>query len=151
MAQSKRRRIDDDSEEEGPAKIKLGDVGYIFRKEFTSGWFTGVVCEIIDNPEDAGFDRRCVYEDDDAEDLRLEDLIQLQKLDPMINKRSSAPATPNGRLVTNKQQISSEGIFDLESSSATSTPEELIHRSKKDGKAGGGNAPLPLRKLPWLH
>ncbi len=29
------------------AKIELGDVGYVFRKRFDSGWFTGEVVEIL--------------------------------------------------------------------------------------------------------
>ena len=28
----------------------LGEVGYIFRKQFTAGWFTGKVIEIIADP-----------------------------------------------------------------------------------------------------
>ena len=28
-------------------KIEIGDVGYVFRKEFISGWFTGEVVEIL--------------------------------------------------------------------------------------------------------
>ncbi|KAL3827192.1 hypothetical protein ACHAXA_006747 [Cyclostephanos tholiformis] len=65
----------------GPASIKLGDVGYQFRKEFKSGWFFGKVIEI--RPFAAnGCDRRCVYTDGDVEDLSLVDLEELARLDP---------------------------------------------------------------------
>jgi len=36
-----------------------------------------------------GYDRRCVYTDGDIEDLRLEDLQELAKLDPNYNSSSS--------------------------------------------------------------
>ena len=31
----------------GSNKVEIGDVGYVFRKEFISGWFTGEVVEIL--------------------------------------------------------------------------------------------------------
>jgi len=63
------------------ADVKIGDVGYEFRKKFNTGWFTGKVTEI--RPLAAnGYNRRCVYSDGDVEDLRLEDLEELAKLDP---------------------------------------------------------------------
>mmetsp|Transcript_8812 Transcript_8812/g.14399 ORF Transcript_8812/g.14399 Transcript_8812/m.14399 type:complete len:247 (+) Transcript_8812:310-1050(+) len=65
--------------------VELGDVGYEFRKKFDSGWYTGKVKEI--RPLAAnGYNRRCVYSDGDIEDLRLEDLEQLAKLDPNYKK-----------------------------------------------------------------
>ena len=65
-----------------PSTKEIGEVGYKFRKQFgTMGWFTGTVVEIIPNAE-SGYDRRCVYtEDGDVEDLRIEDLVELAKLD----------------------------------------------------------------------
>lgn len=65
-----------------PNTKKIGDVGYKFRKQFgTMGYFTGTVVEIIPNAE-MEYDRRCVYtEDGDVEDLRIEDLVELAKLD----------------------------------------------------------------------
>ena len=76
-----------------PAKIKrrkrgnthnLGEVGYVFRKQFNVGWFTGEVIEIIDDPEYVGLDRRCLYSDGDLEDLRLEDLKHLAQLEAQL-------------------------------------------------------------------
>ena len=59
-------------------KVPLGDIGYIFHKEFgTQGWFTGTVIKIMEDG-----DRQCVYNDGDVEDLDLNELIQLAKLDP---------------------------------------------------------------------
>lgn len=49
---SPEKKIDNDAKKEGgspsPSKkdIKLGDVGYEFRKKFDSGWYTGKVTEI---------------------------------------------------------------------------------------------------------
>ncbi|KAL7543787.1 hypothetical protein ACHAXR_013379 [Thalassiosira sp. AJA248-18] len=67
------------------AKVKLGDVGYEFRKKFDSGWYTGKVTEI--RPLAAnGYDRRCIYSDGDIEDLSLQDLELLATLDPNYEK-----------------------------------------------------------------
>jgi hypothetical protein len=55
----------------------IGNVGYVFRKEFNEGWFTGTVVKIMEDG-----DRRCEYSDGDVEDLLLDDLVQLAKLDP---------------------------------------------------------------------
>jgi hypothetical protein len=55
----------------------IGDVGYVFRKEFNEGWFTGTVVKIMEDG-----DRRCEYSDGDVEDLLLDDLVKLAKLDP---------------------------------------------------------------------
>lgn len=105
----------------------LGEVGYEFRKEFDTGWYTGKVVEIrslagkrlqhgkcsylalsssllsfptlfglLTWPEN-GYDRRCVYSDGDIEDLRLEDLEQLAKLDPNNNIRGFSINNENDR------------------------------------------------------
>ena len=97
------------------SSIQLGNVGYKFRKQFTAGWFTGTVVQILPlvhnttstttndttKKEDGGLEgvggdkkhdnyyRRCVYTDGDSEDLTVEDIIQLVKLDPNTNKCSS--------------------------------------------------------------
>jgi hypothetical protein len=55
----------------------IGNVGYVFRKEFNEGWFTGIVVKIMKDG-----DRQCEYSDGDVEDLLLDDLVQLAKLDP---------------------------------------------------------------------
>jgi hypothetical protein len=56
----------------------IGDLGYVFRKEFgAQGWFTGTVVKIMKDG-----DRRCKYSDGDVEDLLLDDLVQLAQLDP---------------------------------------------------------------------
>jgi len=62
-------------------KIDIGDVGYQFLKEFDSGWFSGTVVEILPHADD-GWDRRCVYEDGDCEDLTLNELKRLATLSP---------------------------------------------------------------------
>eukprot|EP00986_Skeletonema_menzelii_P000755 scaffold213_cov150-Skeletonema_menzelii.AAC.4 len=66
-------------------EMKIGDVGYEFQKLFDAGWFTGKVTEII--PVGNGKDRRCVYNDGDIEDLSLEELQRLAKLDPKNVKK----------------------------------------------------------------
>mmetsp|Transcript_23318 Transcript_23318/g.35738 ORF Transcript_23318/g.35738 Transcript_23318/m.35738 type:complete len:377 (+) Transcript_23318:121-1251(+) len=60
--------------------IEIGDVGYEFQKQFDAGWYTGKVTQII--PVGNEKDRRCVYNDGDIEDLSLEELHRLAKLDP---------------------------------------------------------------------
>ena len=62
-------------------KLMIGDIGYVFRKEFGSqGWFTGTVVKIMKDG-----DRRCKYSDGDVEDLLLDDLVQLARLDTLSN------------------------------------------------------------------
>ncbi|KAK1738265.1 putative Mediator complex subunit 21 [Skeletonema marinoi] len=63
--------------------IEIGDVGYEFQKQFDAGWFTGKVTQIV--PVGNEKDRRCVYNDGDIEDLSLEELHRLAKLDPNNN------------------------------------------------------------------
>jgi hypothetical protein len=129
----------DEEEEHVPA---IGDVGYQFRKQFSTGWFTGVVKAIIQNSEgkfvlfintalnyvsptnppnmyltEPEYNRRCVYNDGDAEDLRLVDLVKLHKLDPRIN-----PRIGNAKITTKStiNRVNSEGLFDSDSSDAKS-------------------------------
>jgi hypothetical protein len=60
-----------------------------FWKEFgAQGWFTGTVVKIMKDG-----DRRCIYSDGDVEDLLLDDLVQLAKLDPANNVVSSSVST----------------------------------------------------------
>jgi hypothetical protein len=59
--------------------INIGDFGYQFRKEFDSGWFNGKVVEILPRAL-SGWDRMCVYEDGDYEDLTLNELKRLATL-----------------------------------------------------------------------
>jgi len=61
--------------------IEIGDVGYEFQKQFDAGWFTGKVTQIVPTVGNEK-DRRCVYNDGDIEDLSLEELHRLAKLDP---------------------------------------------------------------------
>jgi hypothetical protein len=72
-----------DSVGESKLSPTIGDVGYVFRKEFVQGWFTGIVVKIMKDG-----DRRCEYSDGDVEDLLLDDLVQLAKLDPNNSKIS---------------------------------------------------------------
>lgn len=76
--------------ENKPAKAASGEVGYEFRKKFIldgveEKWYTGKVIEIIP-PTENGKTRRCAYTDGDIEDLAMDDLDQLAKLDPNNNK-----------------------------------------------------------------
>jgi hypothetical protein len=92
-----------------PNTKEIGEVGYKFRKQFgTMGWFTGTVVEIIPNAE-LGYDRRCVYtEDGDVEDLRIEDLVELAKLDDSQSQKNGC--SMNGRqspAATNHKESSS--------------------------------------------
>jgi hypothetical protein len=67
-------------------KMKIGDIGYAFRKEFgAQGWFTGTVVKIMKDG-----DRQCEYSDGDVEDLLLDDLVQLAKLDPANNRNKKS-------------------------------------------------------------
>jgi len=74
-----------------PNTKEIGEVGYKFRKQFGSmGWFNGTVIEIIPK----SYLRRCVYtEDGEFQDLRIEDLVQLAKLD----KKSQNDCSVKGR------------------------------------------------------
>jgi hypothetical protein len=60
-------------------KINIGDVGYQFLKEFDSGWYNGKVVEILSHAL-GGWDRRCVYDNGDCEDLALSELKRLATL-----------------------------------------------------------------------
>eukprot|EP00804_Cyclotella_cryptica_P007426 CCRYP_002628-RA/>CCRYP_002628-RA protein AED:0.30 eAED:0.30 QI:0/0.5/0.33/1/1/1/3/2279/327 len=68
-------------EESNSSEVELGSVGYKFRKMFDAGWFDGKVIEIRPLAE-GGKDRRVLYTDGDKEDLSLDDLQELAKLDP---------------------------------------------------------------------
>jgi hypothetical protein len=57
-------------------------VGYMIRKEFSSGWFRGIVGLIRENAA-GGRTRRVFYEDGDSEDLSL---LQLKSLPSDANK-----------------------------------------------------------------
>mmetsp|Transcript_11744 Transcript_11744/g.18008 ORF Transcript_11744/g.18008 Transcript_11744/m.18008 type:complete len:368 (-) Transcript_11744:17-1120(-) len=74
-----------DSNNSNQNNIEIGDVGYEFQKQFDAGWFTGKVKEIITVGNSK--DRRCVYNDGDVEDLSLEELQRLAKLDPKNKKK----------------------------------------------------------------
>jgi hypothetical protein len=68
----------------------IGDLWYVFRKEFGAhGWFTGTVVKIMKDG-----DRRCKYSDGDVEDLLLDDLVQLAKLDPKYHHRTKEKKIP---------------------------------------------------------
>jgi hypothetical protein len=60
-------------------KINIGDFGYQFRKEFDSGWFNGKVVKNLPRAL-SGWDRRCVYEVGDCEDLMFDELKRLATL-----------------------------------------------------------------------
>jgi len=56
--------------------VRLGDVGYVFKKRFDTGWFTGEVKQIRLGAKN-GKTRRVRYTDGDIEDLSVQDLINL--------------------------------------------------------------------------
>jgi hypothetical protein len=66
--------------ENDDTSVQMGDVGYEFRKQCDAGWYTGKVTDIIlvGNMKN----RRCHYNDGDVEDLSLDELKRLAKLDP---------------------------------------------------------------------
>lgn len=71
---------DSNNSNNNKAVIEIGDAGYEFRKEFDSVWYIGKVTEVI-LVNNRSY-RRCVYNDGDVEDLSLEELQRLAKLDP---------------------------------------------------------------------
>ena len=95
-----------DKDQGSSKEPEFGSVGYKFRKLFDVGWFEGKVIEIrplagecscpdlccctLHNPIntshsfplEGGKDRRVLYTDGDMEDLSLDDLQELAKLDP---------------------------------------------------------------------
>mmetsp|Transcript_34119 Transcript_34119/g.55705 ORF Transcript_34119/g.55705 Transcript_34119/m.55705 type:complete len:403 (+) Transcript_34119:100-1308(+) len=89
------RDIVEDSVEESN-NVNVGDVGYTFRKQFGDDWYTGKVVGIRPGPRTRAAgqkeDRRCLYEDGDAEDLSLPELQELALLDPE-KKSVSKPYT----------------------------------------------------------
>jgi hypothetical protein len=71
-------------------KVDIGQVGYQFRKQFHSGWYTGQVTHILPTTNHGGTsttttvkDRRCLYNDGDVEDLSLEELKHLAELEEL--------------------------------------------------------------------
>lgn len=56
----------------------VGQVGYTFLKQFGTDWFTGSVFKILET-DSSSQDRRCVYEDDDIEDLSIAQLEALKE------------------------------------------------------------------------
>ena len=85
----------------GKMSAVIGDLGYVFRKEFgAQGWFTGTVVRIMKDG-----DRRCKYSDGDVEDLLLDDLVQLAKLNP---KNYHSTKEKRYQLPKNSRQISND-------------------------------------------
>jgi hypothetical protein len=66
--------------------VDIGEVGYVFYKQFYDGWYNGEVVKI--RPGAAkGKDRRCRYTDGDEEDLSMPELQTLAKLDRCAKKK----------------------------------------------------------------
>ena len=83
----------DHDEERHPA-VAIGEVGYIFWKQFDVGWYKGEVIEI--RPGAAkGKDRRCQYTDGDKEDLSVPELRTLAKLLDRKLKKIRGPTKPD--------------------------------------------------------
>ncbi|KAL7555170.1 hypothetical protein ACHAWF_018783 [Thalassiosira exigua] len=72
-------------------QIEIGDEGYEFMEEFNTGWFKGKVTEILAGE---GNNRRCIYDDGDSKDLRLEDLRELAMLERTNYKPDWGAAVP---------------------------------------------------------
>jgi hypothetical protein len=98
--------------------VEIGDVGYEFRKEFDSGWYTGKVTEILLTVVGNTRDRRCVYNDGDVEDLSSEELHRLAKLDPNSKFYAKKPKISIKLMV--KQTSQEEEDDDNEDESAVS-------------------------------
>ena len=57
----------------GRTTANVGDIGYTFVKEFEDGWHSGIVVAL-----ESGYSR-CVYDDEDLEDVSIADLKELAK------------------------------------------------------------------------
>ena len=64
-------------------RVKSHPVGHFFRKTFLDGIFIGRITEIRVGAK-GGRDRRCRYEDGDAEDLSVRELKEHERLNPGI-------------------------------------------------------------------
>jgi len=104
--------------------IEIGDVGYEFQKQFDAGWFTGKVTQIV--PVGNEKDRRCVYNDGDIEDLSLEELHRLAKLDPN-NTVTTKPKISIKLKVksTTSQDNNEDGATTKEEDSTTTAPKKV--------------------------
>mmetsp|Transcript_25048 Transcript_25048/g.52988 ORF Transcript_25048/g.52988 Transcript_25048/m.52988 type:complete len:237 (+) Transcript_25048:705-1415(+) len=68
-------------ESQSAMESKFGSVGWKFKKQLGSEWCSGVVVEIVEDAEN-GKDRRCHYPADDFyEDLSMDELKKLAKMD----------------------------------------------------------------------
>ena len=85
LVESKDVSKDSDDERRCP-DTEIGEVGYVFRKQFDDGWYNGKVVKIRPGAV-KGKDRRCRYTDGDEEDLSIRELQTLAKLDKMVQKK----------------------------------------------------------------
>ena len=77
--QQKQRKKQDKKQSRTKSKkkhVRLGDVGYVFKKRFDTGWFTGEVKQIRLGAKN-GKTRRVRYTDGDIEDLSVQELHNL--------------------------------------------------------------------------
>eukprot|EP00577_Skeletonema_sp_RCC1716_P012582 CAMPEP_0113428924 /NCGR_PEP_ID=MMETSP0013_2-20120614/32145_1 /TAXON_ID=2843 ORGANISM="Skeletonema costatum, Strain 1716" /NCGR_SAMPLE_ID=MMETSP0013_2 /ASSEMBLY_ACC=CAM_ASM_000158 /LENGTH=380 /DNA_ID=CAMNT_0000317551 /DNA_START=85 /DNA_END=1227 /DNA_ORIENTATION=+ /assembly_acc=CAM_ASM_000158 len=103
--------------------IEIGDVGYEFQKQFDAGWYTGKVTQII--PVGNEKDRRCVYNDGDIEDLSLEELHRLAKLDPNNNVTKPKISIKLKVKQTTAQDDNEDGAATKEEDSTTTAPKKV--------------------------
>ena len=126
--------------------VNVGDIGYKFRKEFDSGWFTGTVIQIRTLAK-GGKVLRCVYDDGDSEDLSLIELQTLAILDPNVTKQKPAIGTSSslkgGTSKTNqvaasttKSKVTTQPIS---KSSRINTDIEGIKKTKSKNVAASSN------------
>jgi len=102
--------------------IEIGDVGYEFQKQFDAGWFTGKVTQIV--PVGNEKDRRCVYNDGDIEDLSLEELHRLAKLDPN-NNVTKLKISIKLKVKQTTAQDNKDGATTKEEDSTTTAPKKV--------------------------
>ena len=94
-----------------------------------------MVSFVVSPPQANGYDRRCVYTDGDIEDLRLEDLEDLARLDPQNNNDDDVgnPASASG--IGSKRPRLTIKLGGASSSSSSSSAS-----SKPKTGGGGGDA-----------
>jgi len=103
--------------------IEIGDVGYEFQKQFDAGWYTGKVTQIVPVGNNEK-DRRCVYNDGDIEDLSLEELHRLAKLDPN-NNVTKPKISIKLKVKQTTAQDNKDGAATKEEDSTTTAPKKV--------------------------
>ena len=118
------RNGSEEVDDESCPTASIGEVGYVFRKQFDDGWYYGEVVKIRSGTA-KGKDRQCRYTDGDEEDLSMRELQTLAKLDKMAEKKTRGRgAKSNGSTkpdFRNSPKVVSAGRL-----SGTKTPRQLL-------------------------